>query len=165
MRSPHGTSWPANSVFQNVGQISSGSGTTRLGPWWSGLGGALLLLSTGCTTKAVGIEQCKEIEYLRCEASVSCGVIDADDVEECKRVYHDQCLHGIAGPKEPTADQQKLCVNRIKEAKEIAESTLNDDSQVSEHEAACRVISEPWKQTACDFLNEEEENTGGSSSE
>src|SRR5688572_30918766 len=76
------------------------------------LGASLLLLAGtlasglagGCTSGAVAIAQCREIEYARCEAAVPCGVVT--DVDECKRFYRDQCLHGIAGPAAPTTSDE-----------------------------------------------------------
>ncbi len=66
--------------------------------------GILGAVSPGCSTDAVAIQQCREIESVRCEGSASCGIIDTDDIESCKRFYQDQCLHGIAGDKEPSAE-------------------------------------------------------------
>lgn len=125
----------------------------------------------GCTTDAVAIEDCREIESARCEASVPCGVITSAEVKECQRVYREQCLHGIAGPKAPTADQQKQCVNLIVEAgqraTELAEElasapegeTDGDAGETSpaqsEYGVSCRIISEPWRREECNYLNEE----------
>ena len=64
-----------------------------------GLGQLGLMLGLGCSTEAVAIKECREIEELRCEASVSCGIVAEDEVEGCKRFYKEQCLHGIAGDK------------------------------------------------------------------
>jgi len=127
-----------------------------------------------CTTGAVAITQCREIESARCEASLPCGVIS--DVDECKRFYRDQCLHGIAGPDVPTTEEQDDCVGTITRAGECAlddpERSLADclsdaegmGGQGSEDEDdpdVCEFVAAPWQWDECDFLNEAPE--GGSS--
>lgn len=107
----------------------------------------LTALVGACTTGALAIEQCREIENARCEASVPCGIVDEDKVEECKRTYRDHCLHGIAGPEEPTAGQQQACLAMIDEAGEAARDSTGD-----EYEQACEIISEPWDRRPCAFL-------------
>lgn len=116
-----------------------------------------------CNTKAVAIQECREIEYARCEASVPCGVIEEDEVEECKRFYREQCLHGIAGPTAPTAEEQKSCLNTIDKAKKVAtlNSALGGAPQEKELTVACGVISRPWLVSACDYLAPQSE--GGAS--
>lgn len=137
-------------------------------------------LAGGCATEAVAIEDCRQIEFARCEASVPCGVILQDEVEECQRIYREQCLHGIAGPEEPTADQQRLCLNLIVEAGEraselAAELSNAADAEASgegsekspkqiEYEVACRIVSEPWEREECDYLNEDA-GAGGATGE
>jgi len=140
-----------------------------------GLASVLLLAGSllgACNTAAVGIEECREIEAARCEASVPCGILTADEVQECQRFYEDQCLHGIAGPKEPTADQQIRCVDLIEASGEAAkmaqESMNNDDLSVSDFEAveadydaACAIVSRPWDESECSYLAPESEGMGG----
>lgn len=133
----------------------------------------VLALGFGCNTGAVAVKQCRAIELLRCEVSEACGTID--DVEECKRTYEDQCLHGIAGPKEPTADEQERCLDFIQKAGDCAEDdpampdvicfakeiearggaggeppeiVVDDDAP-----DVCEVIAKPWDYGPCDFLN------------
>ena len=133
-----------------------------------------LVLIAGCNTGAIAIKQCREIENARCEASAACGVID--DVAACQRFYRDQCLHGIAGPKEPTADTEKRCVDMIEGAGECAQSDPNLSSvpcfSTPESGAGgmggtsssgpslpdsspdvCSVIANPWDFPPCAFLN------------
>jgi hypothetical protein len=107
----------------------------------------LLGLSGACTTSAVAVDQCREIENARCAASVNCGTVKADGVDQCQLLYRDQCLHGIAGPEAPTADQQQKCVNLIVEAGDTAQSSSGD-----EYDAACAVIGAPWNNQECQFL-------------
>jgi len=116
--------------------------------WWS----------AGCKSEAVAVEQCREIEHTRCEASVACGELARDEVGECKRVYDDQCLHGIAGPEAPTARQQDRCVSLIEAAGETARSSPEGDEDFDQ---ACDVIGSPWDYGACDFLNPAQGGAGG----
>lgn len=131
------------------------------------------MLTGACTTGAIGIAQCREIEYARCEASVPCGVID--DVDACQRFYRDQCLHGIAGPNVPTTDQQSDCVEAIEQAGACAEDDAEGAfADCSEHggmggqsagdpdePTVCEFLAAPWQSPVCDYLNEAAE--GGSS--
>lgn len=111
---------------------------------------AIFFAGTGCNTKAVAIDQCREIEHVRCEASVGCGTIKSSEVEECKRIYNDQCLHGIAGPESPTSKQQDDCVSLIRDAGEQA--ALSEKGKAS-YEKACDIVGAPWENSACEFLN------------
>ena len=133
------------------------------------LGLALPLAPSACTTGAVAIAQCREIEFARCEASVACDVID--DVDECKRFYRDQCLHGIAGDTVPTTAEQDACVSAIEDAGACAED--DPDGLVSAcgpgraggggaggqgpegpERSVCEFLAAPWDYQVCDFLNE-----------
>jgi len=112
---------------------------------------------------AIAIQNCREIEEVRCEGSATCGVIDSDTVASCKRFYQDQCLHGIFGDTEPTADEEKGCMGVIKDARDLAKSTEGDVDQVEAFEGACTVIASPWRQPECRYLAQQSQ--GGASSE
>ncbi len=130
---------------------------------------------SGCTTSAVAIDQCREVEAARCESSVPCGVIELDDVEECKRFYYDQCLHGIQGPEEPTAQTQTECVELIQNsgkealaallAAELAETEEERNDALKDQVRACLVVAVPWNAEPCDFIKPEEKGMGGESQE
>jgi hypothetical protein len=139
------------------------------------IGLCLALAPGACTTGAVAIAQCREIESARCEASVPCGVID--DVEECKRFYRDQCLHGIAGDTAPTTAEQDACVSSIEAAGACAED--DPDGLVSDcapegaagagghgpegpERSVCEFLAAPWDYQVCDFLNEPPPEGGAS---
>lgn len=109
---------------------------------------------SACSTKAVAVQECREIESARCEASVPCGIVEEDGVEECQRFYRDQCLHGIAGPKAPTGDELKVCIELIETAQEAAEASMNlgGQSQEDSHALACEIISRPWDLPQCAFV-------------
>jgi len=131
-------------------------------------------LSSGCTTDAIGIAECREIEYARCEASVPCGAIE--DVEACKRFYRDQCLHGIAGPTVPTTADQGACVTAITEAGQCAADDpdgsvescapgaggLGGQAPGDGSPTVCEFIAEPWDYEVCDYLNEPPPQGGAS---
>ena len=130
---------------------------------------------SGCTTSAVAIEQCREVEAARCESSVPCGVIEPDEVEACKRFYYDQCLHGIQGPEEPTAENQKHCVELIEDsgkaalaallAAELAQTEEERNDALKAQVQACIVVAVPWNAKPCDFIKPEEKGMGGESQE
>jgi hypothetical protein len=105
-----------------------------------------------CNTKAVAIQECRDIEEARCEASVPCGVIEEEEVDACKRFYRDQCLHGISGPKAPTGEEQKLCLELINDAKSDAATSMGGASQDDGYTRACKTVSTPWEEPECAFL-------------
>lgn len=127
----------------------------------------------GCNTGAVGINECRDIEFARCEAAAACGTIE--DVESCQRFYRDHCLHGIAGDEAPTESAQQACVAAIEDAGRCAE----DDPEMSraacenatlgqggagtagasqldtsaDSRTVCQFVANPWKQPVCGYLN------------
>ncbi|MRG90649.1 hypothetical protein [Polyangium spumosum] len=75
--------------------------------------GLLLGNATGaCSTDAVGIEACREIETARCEALPACGATEAE-AAYCIDLYRDQCLHGIRSGQEPGSDATARCVEAV----------------------------------------------------
>lgn len=122
----------------------------------------LLLLIMGCSTKAVGINECRDVEYARCEASVACGVIEADEVDNCKRFYRDHCLHGMKGDEVPSADEHKDCIELIESAGEAAQASLGMGGASEPDEKACKLIAAPWKSEECAYLIAESSSMGGS---
>jgi hypothetical protein len=132
-------------------------------------------LAGGCVSGAVAIAECREIESARCEASVPCGVIE--DVDECQRFYRDQCLHGILGPKAPTAQEQDACVAAITGAGQCAEEDpdgpldrcapegaggLGGQGSLTEDSTVCEFLAAPWEADVCNFLNEPPAEGGAS---
>jgi hypothetical protein len=107
----------------------------------------LVLLAIGgafaCGTSPVGVEACQKIEKVRCESAQACGLALTRPVHEgsspeqnvaaCIRYYDDQCLHGIAGPKEPDPKAVEACVDAI----------IQGD---------CAVVKAPESSPACSFL-------------
>lgn len=118
------------------------------------------LTAAGCTTEAVGIEACRDIETARCEAAQYCGRIE--DVEGCQRFYRDHCLHGLAeGVEAPPDDVVADCVATIEKAGECAKTdrfaSLDDCiPQVSRDPRgatrACHIVLFPEWATECSFL-------------
>ncbi len=152
----------------------------RVGPWpnWLRAGASLSLLmlaSTGaCNTGAVAVSECRELERARCDALAHCGIVE--DVTACKRFVRDSCLHGIAGPKAPNANEQKACMTLITESGRCAEEDPKmhpgdcenlEDSDISPVEGAksarnvCELAQKPWNYVTCDYVNEAEESMGG----
>jgi hypothetical protein len=137
----------------------------------------LVLHAAGCGTKAVGVNDCREIEEARCEAAAHCGdQIPVDDVDACKRFYRDQCLHGLATENDPSSSAVRDCVAAIAGAGHCAADTGADtligecdggdeldqwyDKRI---ETVCDVIEKPQYTAACYFLNDtdEEPPSGG----
>lgn len=125
--------------------------------------GLLLMHFTliGCSTDAVGVNECRDVEYARCEASVACGVISANEVDDCKRFYRDHCLHGMKGDKVPTADEHKECIKLIEDAGEAAAASLGMGGAGEPDEDACKIVAAPWKAEECAYLITDSSSMGG----
>ena len=118
------------------------------------------LTGSGCTTEAVGIDACRDIETARCEAAQYCGRIE--DVEACQRFYRDHCLHGLAeGVEGPADDAVADCVATIEKAGECAKGDplallSSCDTQVTtnpnEATRACHIVLFPEFAAECSFL-------------
>lgn len=126
----------------------------------------LILLSASfatvaCNTDAVGVNECRDVEYARCEASVACGIIEEDEVDSCRRFYRDHCLHGISGDKVPTADEHKACIELIEQAGEAANESLGMGGSGQPDDSACDIIDKPWKSEECAYLNADSSSMGG----
>jgi hypothetical protein len=115
---------------------------------------------SGCGTDAVGVERCRTIELARCDAAKACGTID--DVEACRRFYHDQCLHGLPGA-DPGVNAAKACGAMLERATACAneggpEVALADcaDPVTSEPSVAagvCELVASPELAGECRFLD------------
>lgn len=110
-----------------------------------------------CGTDAVGVEVCRDIEGARCEAGKHCGFVD--DVAACKRLYRDQCLHGMASGKEPGKIQAQECAAVIRGAGDCAAGGVSDPTLCPAIPAGstsltsvCDVVKRPEAVMACDFL-------------
>ena len=117
----------------------------------------LVFHAAGCGTDAVGVDECRDIEEARCEAAQFCGIVD--DVDQCKRFYRDQCLHGLAKGEQPGAPQVKSCVSSIQAAGSCAKNGVTElsscDPKPSDKTAltkVCDVVLNPEKIAECEFL-------------
>lgn len=119
----------------------------------------------GCSTKAVGINECRDVEKARCEASVPCGIVDEDEVEACQRFYDDHCLHGMTGKEEPSADEHRACLELIEDAGNMARDSLGMGGTGEADETACRIVAAPWKEPECAYLSKDESSMGGGDAE
>jgi hypothetical protein len=71
------------------------------------------LVDAGCSTQAVGVDECRTIESARCAAARSCGFSE-DQATACTEFYRDQCLHGIENSDDaPTEAQASACVKAV----------------------------------------------------
>lgn len=120
------------------------------------------VLASGCGSDAVGVDACRDIEYARCEAAQHCGMVD--DVDECKRFYRDQCLHGLRTDNKPGDVEVDECIAVIKLAgKCAAEGTelLADCSgwtYATTRTTPCEIIRFPQDVDKCAFLLKELED-------
>jgi hypothetical protein len=117
-----------------------------------------VLLAIGCGTKAVGMTECRDIEFARCQAGVSCGLVR--DVEACKQHYQDHCLHGLAVDDVPRQNKIKDCVDAITAAGTCAKrhgrkatpKQCGDDFSDSDAKRICDIVDEPEQAAQCTFL-------------
>lgn len=126
------------------------------------LAGALVLGTLqvgGCGTDAVGVDSCRRVELARCDAAAACGKVD--DAAECRRFYHDQCLHGLAVP-DPGTEAIADCEATLQRAGACAvegiELSLEECSDAVTSEptyatTACEIVSEPQLAAECRFLS------------
>jgi hypothetical protein len=126
-----------------------------------------IVTASGCGTKAVGIDECRDIERARCRAGAYCGIVD--DVPACERYYRDHCLHGLA-TKPPSGAVVAACVQNIEAAGRCAskgaETPLNAcDEDVSPRRGnlrtACDVVAHPELTSECAFLTDTPPVDGG----
>ncbi|MBI3201216.1 MAG: hypothetical protein HYZ29_06695 [Myxococcales bacterium] len=128
----------------------------------SALAAFFVVHASGCGTDAVAVDECRDIENARCEAGKFCGFVD--DVDECKRFYRDQCLHGMAVGERPGTLRVKECVATLRAAGECAKAgakTLAEcvtqglpaPSQKTYHTDTCDIVQEPEGVEECDFLS------------
>jgi hypothetical protein len=111
--------------------------------------------AAGCSTDAVGVEDCRDIEYARCEAASACG--DVQDLDGCKRFYRDHCLHGLALEDEPGGTAVQSCVRSLKAVAACApETALTECPGVTLSPSAlllaCDVVRAPEDIEECRFL-------------
>jgi hypothetical protein len=113
----------------------------------------------GCSTGAVGVEACRDIELARCEAAQYCGRID--DVAACRRFYNNHCLHGLAdGVEQPAPEEVDACVKTIENAGKCAKNdplaTLEECPDVTSDARgatrACEIVLLPEWSIECSFL-------------
>lgn len=136
---------------------------------WFALCASLLTLQLACDTNAVGVDECRSIEYARCEAAPHCpDQFAVSSVEECKLFYRDQCLHGLA-TSAPAAAEVRACVSSIQTLSECARkgtsSAVVADCGVAVTQAkpatVCKLLAEPQVIVSCAFLAGSSTSTGG----
>lgn len=119
----------------------------------AGLG--LSAVSSGCSVDAVGVDDCRQIEFARCDAGKACGIVS--DVGACKRFYHDYCLHGLSLEKSPSAHAVSTCVHSLQAVQACGKGVaLADCPNVTASPTllaqACDVLSAPEDIAECGFL-------------
>ena len=134
-------------------------GLALLGAAWFASG------AQGCGPEPVAVEDCRVIEYARCDAGVECGFVD--DADSCRRFYRDQCLHGFTAATSPGGQDVQDCVDAIERAGECASDDsgqsvsecLDGDNDIEvvddDVESVCDVVRHPEGIKECEFLNPE----------
>ena len=114
-----------------------------------------------CGTDAVGVSECRDIEYVRCESGAYCT--DFRNVSACRRFQRDHCLHGLNVDDIPPS-QIQACVAALRRAGECARdqgaSTAPGEcasSIASSAQTVCDVVLQPELSEACAFLVPDDE--------
>lgn len=125
------------------------------------------LVTASCSTGAVGVDDCRDIENARCRAGATCGIVD--DVAACQRYYRDHCLHGLATAA-PSRASVAECVQVIEAAGRCATDST-DTALASCQETvtaarpglsrACDVVEHPERSDECAFLADVPAPAGG----
>lgn len=113
-----------------------------------------LAMLAGCSTDPVNPDGCRQIEYARCEAALSCPTeFPKLDLDSCKRFYRDQCLHGLASEEDPGQPRIDQCVKAIGTAALCANAKQEPcELEVTKTAVACDVIQHPEIYKECEFL-------------
>jgi hypothetical protein len=109
------------------------------------LGTLAVALAAGCSTGAVGVDACKQIEEARCRKAPSCNISlqglnnpSGSDVDACIRYYDIDCLHGLAIGTEPSTTQVSQCL-----------AAITSDNLMAD---GCSVVAEPQTSSHCAWL-------------
>lgn len=124
-----------------------------------------LVTASSCGTSAVGVDECRDIEQARCQASAFCldsrGNPLIEDVGACERYYRDHCLHGLAA-KPPAGASVGACLDVIEAAGRCAKSDPDAALDCTETASkprgnfslACDLVAHPERAVECAFLLE-----------
>lgn len=131
------------------------------------LAATLALGAAACSTDAVGIDACRQIETARCEAQPACkgdpastGIVTEEQVENCVTFYRDGCLVGIENDaEEPSEGDTKDCVEAIQRTAKcqtdgvavMADCDVETESGGADL-SPCEAMMQPELITACAFV-------------
>jgi hypothetical protein len=119
--------------------------STALLPW------SLLF---ACDTGAVRVEDCRTIEYARCDAAEQCDSID--DSAQCRLFYRDHCLHGLPLNSDVIIRSEvRDCAEAIESAGDCAEAE-GADAPLSQCGSQASDAAEAPSGSACDLVNRPE---------
>lgn len=124
-------------------------------PWLTGI-----VVAAACSTDAVGIQECRDIEEARCTAARSCdlGVDSDDDQAVCERFARDNCLHGLRSREIPKSSDLEACIGAIRKAGTCAATdaakpaSACDPALTTKGITVCDIIETPEQASACSFL-------------
>ncbi|NUP10374.1 MAG: hypothetical protein HOW73_30355 [Polyangiaceae bacterium] len=135
-------------------------------------------LVPACSTGAVGIDACRQIESARCEAAPACengdpsfGIATEEQVDNCKVFYNDHCLVGLENTEaEPVQDDVNDCVAAVQAmaacqtagAATLAECDAIDVDKVIDPDypdiTPCEALFRPWRTQPCAFVEKPDED-------
>lgn len=132
---------------------------------------ALGLVVSHCSDDAKAVEACRTIELRRCELAPACpnqfpDIASEADVIECKTIYEDQCMFGVAEPVDESFAEQFLaeCITQIEAAAACGDQDMAscpDAPELNERMLetggdntfdAFDVVIDPANITGCDVL-------------
>ncbi len=127
-----------------------------------------------CSTNAVGVTACRDIEYERCAVAPIC--MAGFDTGQCQRFYRDECLVGIqdleagadpdtlAGPCVSAIQMVAACVDGGDASAEACQKLIPDAScpELGTPATACNIILNcPEVLSACAFVAAPPPGDGG----
>jgi hypothetical protein len=132
-----------------------------------------VIIAAACGPEPVGVDACRKIEDARCEVASACGI--QTDVDDCKRFYRDQCLHGFALKEAPQSADVTRCVDAIRAAGACAQNDASmaiadcvADPPLAATPGAtlanvCDIVRTPENASACSFLQPNAPDAGADS--
>lgn len=134
------------------------------------------LFMPGCSTGAVGVDACRQIESARCVAAPDCrgqgfDLETEEQVDNCITFYNDHCLVGLENTtEEPLQDDVDRCVAVVEAVAKCARNQdvvtmddcrdADDDQRTIEGQAGitpCEALQEPELLLACKFVAEKKD--------
>ena len=144
-----------------------------------GLFAMVALVASHCSTGAVGVDVCRDIEAQRCELIAGCPlhpIQTPQDVANCKLFYRDQCEYGLADGANPDGAAVASCKAALDASAACRAEPLSScvgapelHPDANPDQTGCDALALPQDLVACAFLRpapaettETTADTGGS---